>query len=87
MHNTGVPRFLLELRPDRADPKLREALSKKSLERSIGVIYRPATEKASHYSSAYLPDRFDYYIWFDRSEADKALEKIQPQSPVAAAET
>jgi putative phosphoribosyl transferase len=61
-----APRFLLDLRKER-NPDLRERLSKPRLERFIGVIYRPATERSSHYSEASLPERFNAYVWLDES--------------------
>jgi erythromycin esterase-like protein len=39
------------------------------LERAIGVIYRPDTERQSHYFSANLPEQFDAVIHIDRSRA------------------
>jgi erythromycin esterase-like protein len=39
------------------------------LERFIGVIYRPETERWSHYSDAVLPQQFDGYVWFDQTSA------------------
>lgn len=62
-HDSGVRSFLLPLR--RAPEKLRTALLEPRLERAIGVIYRPQSERASHYFQAVLPDQFDEYIWFD----------------------
>ena len=44
------------------------------LERAIGVIYRPETERASHYFRASLPQQFDEYIWFDHTRAVAPLE-------------
>lgn len=35
----------------------------------IGVIYRPDTERWSHYSEAILPEQLDAYIWFDTTHA------------------
>ena len=32
-------------------------------------IYRPETERASHYFHAILPQQFDEYIWFDDTRA------------------
>ncbi|OJJ47618.1 hypothetical protein ASPZODRAFT_15072 [Penicilliopsis zonata CBS 506.65] len=88
-HNTGIPRFLLDLRKDRLDPTLRSALAaeKNRLERFIGVIYRPDSERVSHYSQAFLHNQFDAYVWFDRTEAVKPLEVIQPATPLGAGET
>ena len=37
------------------------------LERFIGVIYRPESERWSHYSHAILPRQFDAWVWFDES--------------------
>ncbi|KAJ5157315.1 uncharacterized protein N7482_008415 [Penicillium canariense] len=88
-HDTGVPRFLLDLRHEHLDPALRIALSKEKnrLERFIGVIYRPDTEKISHYSQAHLYKQFDGYIWFDRTHAVNPLETIQPATPLGKEET
>ncbi|KAJ5587026.1 Erythromycin esterase [Penicillium hispanicum] len=88
-HNTRVPSFLIDLSRGRINPDLRHAFEseKMRLERFIGVIYRPDTEKISHYSQAYLHRQFDCYVWFDRSEAVKPLEIIQPATPLGKEET
>ena len=39
------------------------------IERFIGVIYRPETERWSHYSECVLPNQFDAWVWFDQTEA------------------
>jgi erythromycin esterase-like protein len=62
-----VPRFLLDLAA--ADPALRRRLAEPRLERFIGVIYRPETERWSHYSEAVLTEQFDAYAWFDETRA------------------
>ncbi|MBP2301006.1 protein-L-isoaspartate(D-aspartate) O-methyltransferase [Azospirillum picis] len=67
-HDTGISRFLLDLRAERNEA-VRRALSTPRLERFIGVIYRPETELLSHYSEASLPGQFDAYVWFDRTTA------------------
>ncbi len=64
-HETEIPSFLLNLR--QAAPDLAQALRMPRLERAIGVIYRPQTERASHYFQAVLPDQFDEYIWFNQT--------------------
>lgn len=69
-HETGVPRFLLDLRPE---GEVRDALLTPRLGRFIGVIYRPDTERWSHYSTAVLPQQFDAYVWFDETRAIDAL--------------
>jgi erythromycin esterase-like protein len=71
-HEVGVPRFLLPLRDGgRAVNALREA----RLERAIGVIYRPETERQSHYFYAHLPAQFDAVLHFDETRAVEPLER------------
>jgi hypothetical protein len=48
------------------------------LERAIGVIYRPETERASHYFHARLPEQFDAVIHIDRSRALIPLDANVP---------
>jgi erythromycin esterase-like protein len=67
-HDSGVPRFLIDLGID-SHPALHQALLAPRLERFIGVIYRPDTERWSHYSEASLPQQFDAYVWFDETSA------------------
>lgn len=69
MHDSGVERFLLDLRAG----EHRHALIAQRLERYIGVIYRPETERWSHYSEATLPKQYDAFVWFDRTQAVTAL--------------
>jgi protein-L-isoaspartate(D-aspartate) O-methyltransferase len=67
-HDSEIPAFLLSLRyPARTE--IREELIPRRLERAIGVIYRPETERASHYFQASLPHQFDEYIWLDKTTA------------------
>ena len=68
-HDAGVPSFLLDLRDGEADPRLTGELMEPRLERFIGVIYRPETERWSHYSEAVLPKQFDAWVWFDETSA------------------
>ena len=68
-HDSGVGRFLLDLREEEVGRDLRQALREPRLERFIGVIYRPETERWSHYSEAILPKQFDAYVWFDETSA------------------
>ncbi|HEX8217438.1 MAG TPA: protein-L-isoaspartate(D-aspartate) O-methyltransferase [Allosphingosinicella sp.] len=67
-HDTGLPRFLLDLRQS-ANQEAVELLLEPRLERFIGVIYRPETERWSHYAQAVLPNQFDAWVWFDETEA------------------
>ena len=68
-HDSGLARFLLDLREGEADRNVAEALMEPRLERFIGVIYRPETERWSHYSEAILPRQFDGWVWFDKTSA------------------
>jgi erythromycin esterase-like protein len=77
-HDSGEARFLLDLREGVHAP-LREALLAPLLERFIGVIYRPRTERWSHYSRCVLPRQFDAYVWFDATNAVTPLPGRQPQ--------
>lgn len=67
-HLTNKRSFILPVSAGAADDVRRE-LSRARLERAIGVIYRPQTERQSHYFTADLPAQFDEYIWFDESAA------------------
>jgi erythromycin esterase-like protein len=71
-HETGVPRFLLTLR---AGNETAEGLHDPRLERAIGVIYRPDTERISHYFLARLADQFDAVLHFDETRAVEPLER------------
>jgi erythromycin esterase-like protein len=71
-HETGIPRFLLPLG---VDADLDSALAGPRLERAIGVIYAPATERRSHYFHARLPQQFDYVLHFDQTRAVEPLER------------
>jgi len=76
-HDSGVPRFLLDLREGHHDA-LRRRLAKPRLERFIGVIYRPDTELQSHYAAVVLPMQFDAWVWFDRTGAVTPLGSQHP---------
>ncbi len=78
-HDSGEGRFLLDLREGVHGP-LREALLAPLLERFIGVIYRPQTERWRHYSRCVLPRQFDAYVWFDETNAVTPLPGRQPES-------
>ena len=42
------------------------------------MIYRPETERWSHYSQAVLPEQFDAYVWFNETTA---LQPLVPHEP------
>lgn len=75
-HDAGIDRFLLDLR-EGVHPALRQRLMDPRLERFIGVIYRPETERWSHYSECVLPQQFDAYVWFDKGTAVTPLPTRQ----------
>lgn len=67
-----IPRFLLTFgKADHATAALRKPL----LERAIGVIYRPETERASHYFQARSSAQFDAVLHFDETRAVEPLER------------
>lgn len=67
-HEAGAERVLLDLRRG-VNEELRQAMSDPRLERYIGVIYRPETERWSHYSPSLLGQEYDGFVWFDRTSA------------------
>ena len=71
-HEAGPPRFLLDLRTPGAAVR---ALEEPRLERAIGVIYRPQTERFSHYFGASLPEQFDAVLHYDVTRAVEPLER------------
>jgi erythromycin esterase-like protein/predicted phosphoribosyltransferase len=71
-HEAGVPRFFLPMR------ELGEAaggLREPRLYRAIGVVYRPDTERISHYLRTRLPSQFDAVIHIDETRALEPLER------------
>jgi erythromycin esterase-like protein len=80
MHATGHQRFLLRLRDDAAAA---QALRRPLLERAIGVIYRPETERQSHYFFVELPRQFDALLHFDTTSAVVPLERNVEWHPEA----
>jgi erythromycin esterase-like protein len=70
-HDLGLPAFVLPLRW----PAVAAALAGPRSERAIGVIYRPETERASHYFAARLPQQFDLVVHVDRTRAVEPLER------------
>jgi erythromycin esterase-like protein len=75
-HEVAIPRFMLDLR--NGDPA--ESLRESRLERAIGVIYRPETERQSHYFHARLADQFDAVLHFDETRAVEPLERAAAPS-------
>jgi len=74
-HDVGLPRFWLPLRDCGLEnhPQFRQ-----KLERAIGVIYLPHSERQSHYFDASLPAQFDAVIHIDDTRALEPLERLAP---------
>ncbi len=70
-HSTELPGFMLPLG---TGGPARAGLREPRLERAIGVIYRPDTERQSHYFAADLAHQFDAVLHFDRTRAVEPLE-------------
>jgi erythromycin esterase-like protein len=79
-HDSRVGRFMLPLRPQADDGRrhaeMRDALLQPRLERAIGVIYRPRTERASHYFGARLVEQFDALVHIDETRALRPLDEV-----------
>ena len=70
-HEQEMRNFLIDLKPGPAAVVLRQP----RLERAIGVIYLPQTERQSHYFDARLSEQFDVVIHFDETTALQPLER------------
>lgn len=66
LHHVGLPRYYLNLRDD---TPVRRLMLERRLERAIGVLYLPRTERQSHYFNAQMAQQFDAVIHIDRTEA------------------
>ena len=83
-HQLGFERFLYVFKDN---PKLREVLPSRRLERAIGVVYLPESERHSHYFYANMANQFDAVIHIDITEALKPLEKYASSPKEDAPET
>lgn len=83
-HRTGTPRFLLPLRDDAV---LRALVASPRLQRAIGVIYRPDTERQSHYFHTHLDQQFDAVVHIDTTSALEPLDVGQARTNREAPET
>ncbi|MGH7476658.1 MAG: erythromycin esterase family protein [Longimicrobiales bacterium] len=70
LHAAELGSFYLDL----GHGALAATLAPRRLERAIGVVYMPQTERASHYFYAILPSQFDTLIHIDRTRALRPLE-------------
>ena len=75
-HDSGKQTFLLDFA---RNEEVSEALKASRPERYIGVIYRPETERLSHYMESAISRQFDAFVWFDRTSPVQPLTaKRQP---------
>ena len=77
-HDTGLGDFVVPLRPG---TDVAEVLADTRLERAIGVIYRPSSERASHYFQARLSQQFDAVVHLDETSAVEPLERSAGWEP------
>jgi erythromycin esterase-like protein len=72
LHDTGVANFYLDLGlTDDANT----VLGVPRLQRAIGVIYRPESERTSHYFLSQLTKQFDALFHYDHTRAVEPLER------------
>ncbi|HST08277.1 MAG TPA: erythromycin esterase family protein, partial [Gemmatimonadaceae bacterium] len=83
-HEAGIPCFFLDLRDGAADIELMRG---PRLERAIGVVYRPETERVSHYFLADMRRQFDAVFHFDETRAVEPLEKPERWHDIEPPET
>ena len=73
-HQAGKKWFLLDFERNQ---DLHARLIDQRLQRFIGVIYRPETERMSHYMLTSLPQQYDAFVWFDETHALTPLYQQQ----------
>jgi erythromycin esterase-like protein len=71
-HDVGPQNFMLDLA---ANNDATVGLSRARLQRAIGVVYRPETERMSHYSFSHLTRQFDLVLHYDHTRAVEPLER------------
>jgi len=72
LHAAHVPDFLL---CPLGDAEAGRALREPRLHRAIGVIYRPQTERQSHWFAASLAHQYDALVHLDHTRAVEPLER------------
>ena len=70
-HHSEIPAFYLDFREH---PAVADMLRGPMLERAIGVVYKPETERRSHYFSASMSEQFDAVFHIDTTRAVEPLE-------------
>ncbi len=82
-HQWNEESFYLPLRENAAAAPLEDP----RLERAIGVIYLPQSERVSHYFFASLPRQFDAVLHYDTTRAVEPLERREREHTPEAPET
>jgi erythromycin esterase-like protein len=72
-HDVGIPKFYLITKDH---PEVGAALPVHGLERAIGVVYLPETERQSHYFYVDIANQFDAIIHIDKTSAVQPIENI-----------
>ena len=78
-HDLGLPHFALLL--DKA------ALHERRIQRAVGVVYRPQSERLSHYFTADLAQQFDAVVHIDRTSSLEPLRGVECHEPGDSPET
>lgn len=82
MHETGVPRFYVTS----ADLERAAGRGAERIQRAIGVVYRPETERRSHYLHARLADELDIVIHIDSTRGVQPLDPLESEEHTPEAE-
>jgi erythromycin esterase-like protein len=72
-HHVNLKAFLLDLTENN---EAMDNLMTPRLQRAIGVVYRPDTERYSHYFESCLPEQFDFMLHYDDTNAVGALDAV-----------
>lgn len=72
LHSGPAENFVVRLGTYAPSP-----LDRVLLERAIGVIYRPETERASHWFRAHLASQFDAVVHLDHTSAVRPLDRTE----------
>ena len=68
-NQTGIGTFLLLFN----DEQNNQPLLQRRGHRAIGVVYQPEADRTNNFVESVLPERYDAFIYFDRTEALDAL--------------
>jgi erythromycin esterase-like protein len=73
LHGVGVPMFAVT---GRALAEVTDGTE--LLHRAIGVVYRPRTERQSHYYFSKLAEQYDVIVHIDETQTVEPLEHVRP---------